>query len=417
MKLILPQVIITDPRSPHNGKKSDIMIENGQITAIASNIDKKNDFEILESARGRWISPGWVDIRARCGEPGKELRETYSTLSESASNGGYTHVAILPSTNPPRDSRPHIESLIQSTENLDVNFLPLGSITKDLKGDKLSEIYDMQLAGAVGFTDDQYNIKDPHILQLALQYTSDLQTNIQSFCHERSLSPRGQINEGDISAINGIPPISSLSETLRIKRDISIHEYSGGELHLAGISTLEGVNLIREAKKNQKGLTADVAIANLIGTEDNVKYFDATYKTLPPLRLKSDREALWKGILDGTIDMIASDHNPMDIESKELEFGKAEFGVSTIEHTFAWYRGMNSSQEALQAWIEAVAHKPRELYNIGECILKVGCPADLTIFANDGSVIKKRTKGINIPNWPQNGRAIATILNNKIILL
>ena len=417
MKLILPKVIITDPRSPHNGEQKDIMIKDGQITAIADNIEKIEGYAMLESFRGRWISPGWVDTRSRCGEPGFEQRETYLSLSFAASNGGYTNVAVLPSTNPTRDSRPHIESLIQSTENLDVNFLPLGSISNNLKGEKLSEIFDMQIAGAVGFSDDKNQIKNPNLLQLALQYSSDLNTSIQTFCYETELSPEGQIHEGDISANNGLCPIPALSEILRIKRDISIHEYTGGKLHITSVSTAEGVDLIREAKKTQQGLTADVSVANLIGTENDLEDFDSTYKTLPPLRSESDKEALWRALLDGTIDIVASDHNPMDIESKDCEFGRAKFGAATIEHSFAWYRAVNPSQEALNKWIEAVSHNPRELYNLGQCVIKVGCPSDFTIFANDGSVVKKKSKGINVPKWPQNGRAVGTILNENIIEL
>ena len=417
MKLILPEVIITDPRSPHNGEQKDIMIKDGQITAIAKNIEKKEGYKILESFRGRWISPGWVDTRCRCGEPGFEQRETYLSLSSAASNGGYTHVAVLPSTKPTRDSRPHIESLIKSTENFDVDFLPIGSISDDLKGKRLSEIFDMQAAGAVGFSDDNNEISNPHLLQLALQYSSDLDTSIQTFCYEPTLSPEGQIHEGDVSAHNGLPSNSSLSEILRIQRDVSIHGYAGGKLHVTSVSTLEGVDLIREAKKNQKGLTADVSVANLIGTENNLKDFDPNYKMLPPLRSKSDKDALWGGLLDGTIDIVASDHNPMDIESKNCEFGRAKFGAATIEHAFAWYRAINSSQEALNKWVEAVSHNPRELYNLGQCVIKVGCPSDFTIFANDGRVVKKESKGINVPDWSQNGRAVGTILNENIIEL
>ena len=178
----------------------------------------------------------------------------------------------------------------------------------------------MNLSGAVGFSDDQNDIENPHLLQLALQYSKDLNTVIHTFCFEKRLSPKGQVNEGNISLTNGLAPISSISETTRIKRDLSIHEYSGGRMHIAGVSTSEGVDLIRRAKKNQIGLTADVCILNLIGIDDDLVEFDTSLKTLPPLRSKSDQKSLWDGLMDGTIDIIASDHNPMDIESKRCEF-------------------------------------------------------------------------------------------------
>ena len=417
MKIILPQVIITDPKSPYNGQKMDIRINNGEIKEISSSIKNKQDYDLIEFSRGRWISPGWVDIRSRSGEPGNEQRETYHSLSKAAANGGYTHIGVQPSTYPTRDSKTHIESILQSTKNLDVSFLPLGALSKELKGKKLCEIYDMNLSGAVGFSDDQNDIENPHLLQLALQYSKDLNTVIHTFCFEKRLSPKGQVNEGNISLTNGLAPISSISETTRIKRDISIHEYSGGRMHIAGVSTSEGVDLIRRAKKNRIGLTADVCILNLIGTDDDLVEFDTSLKTLPPLRSKSDQKSLWDGLMDGTIDIITSDHNPMDIESKRCEFGKAQFGTATIENSFGWYRAKKANQRALDRWVEAVAHNPRKLFNLNDVSIDIGNYADLTIFANDGSPIEKKTLGVNVPNWNQNGRAIGIINNKKIIQL
>tara|TARA_Y100000385_G_scaffold59335_1_gene57422 strand:+ start:14399 stop:15652 length:1254 start_codon:yes stop_codon:yes gene_type:complete len=417
MKIILPQVIITDPKSPHNGQKMDIRINNGEIKEISRSINNIKDYDLIEFSRGRWVSPGWVDIRCRSGEPGNEQRETYYSLSKAAANGGYTHIGIQPSTNPVRDSKIHIESILQSTKNLDVSFLPLGALSKELKGEKLCEIYDMNISGAVGFSDDQNDIENPHLLQLALEYSKDLNTVIHTFCYEKRLSPNGQINEGEISLLNGLGPISSISETTRIKRDLSIHAYSGGRLHITGVSTSEGVNLIREAKKNQIGLTADVCILNLIGNDNDLIEFNTSLKALPPLRTKSDQKSLWKGLMDGTIDIIASDHNPSDIESKRCEFGKAKFGTATIENSFGWYRAKKANQKALDRWIEAVAHNPRKLFNLKDCIIDIGNDVDLTIFANDGSLTESKSLGVNVPNWNQNGRAIGTINNKKIIQL
>ena len=413
MKILLPHVLIMDPRSPHHGQTVDLLLEDGAIAAIGDTLDARGA-TVLESARGRLVSPGWVDGRARSGEPGHEERETYTSLAHAASHGGFTHVAVMPSTTPARDSRPHVEALHQATDSLPVEFLPIGAVSKGLQGEQMAEMLDMLEGGAVAFSDDTHSISNPHLLQLALQYTADLPTHVQSFAYERSLCPSGQAHEGVVALSQGLSPIPTLAESLRIQRDVMIQEYAGGHLHIAGVSSAEGVEAIRAAKARGQQISADVAIANLIGTEEDIQGFDSTYKVLPPLRSSEDREALWEGFLDGTLDLIVSDHQPMDTEAKDCEWGQALFGAATIEHTFGWYRHLHPSHEALERWIEAVAHRARELYHLGTCEIKVGMPADLTVFALDGSAEGLATKGVNIPSWIQNGRAVGTILGSHI---
>ena len=413
MKILLPHVLIMDPRSPHHGQTVDLLLEDGSIVAIGDTLDARGA-TVLESARGRLVSPGWVDGRARSGEPGHEERETYTSLAHAASHGGFTHVAVMPSTTPARDSRPHVEALHQATGSLPVEFLPIGAVSKGLQGEQMAEMLDMLEGGAVAFSDDTHSISNPHLLQLALQYSADLPTHVQSFAYERHLCPSGQAHEGVVALSQGLSPIPTLAESLRIQRDVMIQEYAGGHLHIAGVSSAEGVEAIRAAKARGQQISADVAIANLIGTEEDIRGFDSTYKVLPPLRSSEDREALWEGFMDGTLDLVVSDHQPMDTEAKDCEWGQALFGAATIEHTFGWYRHLYPSHEALERWIDAVAHRARELYHLGTCEIKVGMPADLTVFALDGSAEGLATKGVNVPSWTQNGRAIGTILGSHI---
>ena len=413
MKILLPHVLIMDPRSPHHGQTVDLLLEDGSIVAIGDTLDARGA-TVLESARGRLVSPGWVDGRARSGEPGHEERETYTSLAHAARHGGFTHVAVMPSTTPARDSRPHVEALHQATGSLPVEFLPIGAVSKGLQGEQMAEMLDMLEGGAVAFSDDTHSISNPHLLQLALQYSADLPTHVQSFAYERHLCPSGQAHEGVVALSQGLSPIPTLAESLRIQRDVMIQEYAGGHLHIAGVSSAEGVEAIRAAKARGQQISADVAIANLIGTEEDIRGFDSTYKVLPPLRSSEDREALWEGFMDGTLDLVVSDHQPMDTEAKDCEWGQALFGAATIEHTFGWYRHLYPSHEALERWIEAVAHRARELYHLGTCEIKVGMPADLTVFALDGSAEGLATKGVNVPSWTQNGRAIGTILGSHI---
>ncbi len=413
MKILLPHVLIMDPRSPHHGRTVDLLLEDGAIAAIGTKLQAEGS-AVLEAARGRLVSPGWIDGRARCGEPGNEERETYASLAQAASHGGFTHVALMPSTHPTRDSRPHIEALQQATSSMPVEFLPIGAVSKGLQGEHMAEMLDMLEGGAVAFSDDTHSFAQPHLLQLALQYTADLPTHIQSFAFDRSLCPSGQAHEGSAALSQGLSPIPVLAESLRIQRDVMIQDYAGGHLHIAGVSSAEGVAAIRAAKARGQKISADVAISNLIGSEEDILGFDSTYKVLPPLRSIGDREALWEGFLDGTLDLVVSDHQPMDTESKDCEWGQALFGASTMEHAFGWYRHLNPSHEALERWVSAVTHQARELYHLGTCEIKVGMPADLTVFALDGSAEGAYTRGINVPHWTQNGRAIGTILGSQV---
>ena len=412
MKLRIPNVHIIDPKSMFHDQTMDILVEDGVITAIAEDLSGSAD-ETWDVADGRCISPGWVDIRSYCGAPGHEERETYRSLAKAACRGGFTQVALMPNTSPTRDSRPHIEALESVEVDAPVVFLGIGAVTRGCQGEKLSEIMDMQQAGAVSFSDGGKGMNNPHLLQLALEYSDDLDVTIQSHALDMEMCPTGSAHEGEAAVQSGLSPIPSIAETLRIQRDLSIHAYAGGRLHIAGVSTAEGVEMIRQAKAQGQKVTADVPVANLVGVDQDITSFDTAYKVLPPLRSAADQEALWQGLLDGTLDMVAMNHQPMDVEHSDCEWGLAKFGAATIDHAFGWYHEQNNSSEALSRWIEAVCHAPRKLYNIGDCSIAVGSPADLTVFALDGTNNQWETLGVNRPSWAQNGRAIATMLGNK----
>ena len=412
MKTLIPNVHIIDPQSPYHDSTMDILVVDGAISAIGKQLDPQGA-KRWELASGRCISPGWIDIRSQCGQPGNEERENYESLMASAAHGGFTHVALLPTTNPVRDSRPHIEALDHLVSKLPVKLLPLGSVSQGIKGVHLAEMQDMLNAGAVGFTDDIGGLNNPQVLQLALEYSSNMGVAIQSMAYDNQLSPQGQAHEGEVAVHMGLSPIPSLAEVTRIQRDLAIHTYAGGRLHIANVSSMEGVDLIRQAKAAGSTVTADVNIANLVGTESDIADFNSAYKTLPPLRSHADREALWEGLNDGTLDIIAMDHRPMDIEHVDCEWGKAAFGIASLDHAFGWFREVHSNSKALGQWIEAVCHAPRELYGLGKCVINVGAPADFTLFALDGSYDDWLTLGENRPDWSQNGRAIGTMLGNS----
>lgn len=407
---ILPSVHVVDPRSPFHGQTVDLLIHDGQVKAVGE-AGELQGAAAIEWARGLMLSPGWIDGRARCGSPGHEERETYESLAEAAVRGGFTHVALMPSTAPARDNRPAVEALPELDH---VTWIPVGALTQGLAGEKLAELADMREAGALAFSDDKHPIDRPHTLQLALEYAQGLEARVWSFPMERNLCPTGVAHEGLSALKSGMAPIPALAETIRVQRDLAIAEYAGGGLHLAGISCAESVEMLRQAKSRGVDVTADVAIANLIGTDSDIESYDTTVKIMPPLRSSADRLALWEGVLDGSIDLIVSDHDPMDHELKHCEWGSASFGAATIEQCFAWFRARYSTHESLEAWIEAVAHRPRTLFGLGSVEVNVGSPADFTLFQLDGERNERASRGVNVPTWPKQGFAVGTVLDSVV---
>jgi len=360
-EFILPSVQVVDPRSPFHGRTVDLLVVDGQVRAI-DDANSLSNAPLIEWARGLLLSPGWIDGRARSGAPGHEERENYDSLVAAACNGGFTHVALMPSTHPARDNRPSIEAI---PEYDSLAWIPVGALTQGLSGERLAELSDMREAGALAFSDDK----------------------------------------------SGMAVIPRLAETVRVQRDLAIVEYAGGAIHLSGLSCEESVELVRQAKLKGINATADVAIANLVGSESDVESYNTAYKVLPPLRSESDQMALWAGLFDGTIDLVVSDHDPMDHELKNCEWGSASFGAATIERTFGWFMAKQSSQDALELWVEAVAHRARRIFGLGTVTVNVGSPADFTLFRLDGEPKERASLGVNYPDWQQVGRAEAVVLD------
>ncbi|MFZ9777394.1 MAG: dihydroorotase [Schleiferiaceae bacterium] len=406
---ILPSVHVVDPRSPVHGQAVDLLITDGQVRAV-SEPGSLTGAPSIDWAKGCCISPGWVDGRARSGAPGHEERETYVSLAQSALAGGFTHVALMPSTVPVRDNRPSIEALPQMDH---VAWIPVGALTQGIHGEKLAELADMRAAGALAFSDDKNPIDRPHTLQLALEYAHGLEARVWSFPFERSICPTGVAHEGVSALKSGMAPIPVLAETLRVQRDLAIAEYAGGGLHLSGISSAESVALIRAAKAQGIDVTADVAVANLVGQDSDIESYDTAVKLLPPLRSAQDQAALWEGLLDGTIDLVVSDHDPMDHELKACEWGSANFGAATIEDAFAWFHAARGDRPSLDSWIAAVAHRAREVFGLGPVTVNTGSPADFTLFELDQVREEHFSLGVNVPNWKKRGRAVGVVLGDQ----
>lgn len=416
MNILIKQARIIDSNSPYNGKIMDVLIENGIITSIKSKISAAKNTKIIEGDDIH-ISNGWMDMQVNFCDPGFEHKEDLNSGIKAAAAGGFTAVAITSGTNPPIHSKAQVQYIKNNTADAIIDVYPIGTATHNREGNEISEMYDMQQAGAIAFSDDKSVISNAGTLMRALLYSKNFDGLVITHCEDKSISHEGQMNEGEISTKLGLKGMPALAEELMIIRNISLAEYTDAPIHIANVSTTKSTELIREGKAKGLKITASVNAYSLALDETLLVGFDSNYKLNPPLRTKADTEALKKGIADGTIDAITSDHRPQDIESKDVEFDQASNGMIGLESAFGLINS-NRGKLKLENIIEALSNKPRSIFKIKALMIKEGQPANLTIFNPelDWKFEKKhiRSKSSNTPliGAKFKGKVIG-VINNK----
>ena len=375
MSTLLKSATIIDSSSQFNNQKKDILITNGVIEKIENLIPEKSNYTVIK-LKNLHVSCGWFDTSVSFGEPGFEERETIANGLLTAAKSGFTKVALNSNTNPFIDNKSAVEFLINKGKGFASTLFPIASLTQRSEGNEMAEMYDMQQSGAIAFGDYNKSVANDNLMKVALLYAQNFNGLILSFPKNNSIAAGGFANEGKKSTKLGLKGIPALAEHLQIARDLFLLEYTGGKLHIPTISTAESVKLIRDAKKKGLQVTCSVSAHHLTLNDDELHGFDSNVKVTPPLRTQKDCSALIKAVKNGIIDIITSDHNPIDIEHKKVEFSAAKNGTIGLESCF----GAINSVLNLEESIKALTTKPRSIFGLEATTIAVGEIADLSLF-------------------------------------
>jgi len=414
MNLLIKSATIIDPNSPFHQKVADILVEDGYITVIGKNVNAKAE---TIDGKGKYVTPGFFDLNCNIGELGLETKEDLQTGTRAAAAGGFTGVALMPNTQPPVHSKAEVEYLLNRAKNNMVDVYPLGTISHKREGKDLAEMYDMFLSGAKAFTDGNRPVQDAGLMERALLYTQGFGALILSYPEDTAIAGKAKVNEGEMSTLLGMKGIPPLAEELMIARDLYLAEYTGSRIHFSTISTIRSVELIRDAKKKGLHVTCDVAVHHLLLTDETLAGFDSQYKVKPPLRTKKDVNALIKGLKDGTIDAIVTQHTPHEVEFKDVEFEVAEYGIIALQTAFstAVQAGLD-----IELIVQKMAVNPRRILNIEAAIITEGKKAELALLDADTvweyTKQNNRSKSYNSPFIGQNlkGKALLVCNNNHL---
>jgi dihydroorotase len=363
-------------------KTASLLIKDGKIEWLGEGEPTGTDYAVLD-AEGLIVCPGFIDLHCHLRQPGAEDKETIATGTLAAARGGFSTVCCMPNTNPPLDNEEMIRYIQTiAAREASVRVLPIGCVTLGRRGEELADLNELEMAGAIAYSDDGSPVARPELMRRALEYSRDFRRPIIDHCEDLDLSRDGQVNEGVVSLEMGLPGIPAAAEEGMVERDIELAKETGGHLHIAHVSTEGSVDLIRTAKEQGVHVTAEVTPHHLTLTEEDVLKYGTLAKVKPPLRTKRDNLALLRALNDGVIDIVATDHAPHTAADKDVEFARAAFGISGLETALGSLAGLIFKSElSLQTMIAALTMGPARVLGYKKLgTLEAGAPADICVF-------------------------------------
>jgi dihydroorotase len=416
MNLIIRKAKIVDLKSSFHNQTVDVKITKGIIEEIGVsllNIDNHQEFHHDDLH----LSQGWFDTSISLGEPGFEDRETIANGLEVAAKSGFTGIALQPNSYPIIDNQSQVHFVKQKAAKSVTELFPIGALTKASEGKDLAELFDMKNSGAVAFGDYNKNLSNANLMKIALQYVQDFDSLVIAYSQDETIKGNGVANEGIISTRLGLKGIPNLAEELMVARNLFLLEYTGGKLHIPTISTAKSVALIKEAKKKGLNVTCSASVHHLVLTDEKLEGFDTRYKVTPPLRNEEDRLALIAAVVDNTIDCITSDHNPIDIENKKMEFDLAKNGTIGLESAF----GALLTVLPLEKIIEKLTFG-KVIFGIENQKIKIKNKASFSLFTTEETwtfgkeAIQSKSKNSAFLGQPMRGRVIGIYNQGKLVI-
>lgn len=419
--LLIKNGRVIDPASKLDGVR-DVLIEGGKIKAVKSRVTS-HESRVID-AKGMLVFPGLIDMHAHLRDPGRPDKETIASGTRAAAKGGFTTVCCMANTEPPIDN-PAVVKYVRNkaeTEGV-VNVYPIAAVTKGLKGEVLSEMGMMLEEGAIAFSDDGNPVMRSDMMRRALEYSRQFGVPVISHCEDKGLSHDGSMNESALSTAIGLPGIPSLAEEIIVVRDIMLaQEY--GRVHIAHVSSARSVELIRRAKRRGVPVTCETCPHYFSLTEEAVREYDTNAKVNPPLKSDKDVKAVIRGIKDGTIDVIATDHAPHNVEEKNVEFNLASFGMVGLETALGLVltKLVNTNVLTLKKVIEKMTVAPAKILNLNKGTLRVGADADVIVvdpkaeWTVDATQFASKSKNTPFNGWKLKGKVLYTIVGGKVVV-